>query len=164
MRWSLICAAGFLAACSTSMDVSNTAEAKLRKTVPNAFDSYDQTLRAYQKVGGKRSEIAGAVCSLKNDILSLPSVTTPSTVRMPSFLQADRFANRGKPPKLAMLCKFNGQSKSFTVEATSQVTNQTTQQSVAYGNGYVGTASTTRLTGRLSSTLPWRYILPAVEF
>jgi hypothetical protein len=158
-----------LAACQVTpgLPVNDAITASVQRSTDNEFDRTTMIIRSYRAdENGDTQEIAGAVCSGRNGLVSFRNAITPAAVRMPTYLQADRFANRGRPPALSVSCRLDGQTARVVVQAMSQAGNTTTTGTGVYNpnTGTTTTPVTTRLDGRLSSTLPWFYPGAQVEF
>lgn len=156
-----------LTSCVTSdLEVNQYVNASKHGNAPNVFKSSSSTVRSYAvNSEGKKVEVSGAQCSARNRLVGF-NVKTPAVVTLPTFLQGDRFHERGKPPLIRGKCRYNGKTVVFTIEPSSAV-DHTTEFGTGTYNPSTGTyinPTVTRLTGRLSSTLPWAYPSVKVNF
>lgn len=128
----------------------------------------DQTLgqrgviiRSYANVEGKRTEVAGARCSLRSNEFSA-NVTTPGGVAIPMLIQGSRFANRGKPTPLTVTCEGNELRKTITVDAVPLLAsggNTTTSSS----SGATVSVSTSVISSATAASKPWTFPNISVE-
>lgn len=168
MMWKKLLPVFALTACvKPLLPVDESYSANRRATVGNEFESHSTLIRSFTTgEDGERIEVAGAVCSASNAMLSVTKVKTPALVEMPMYLQADRFKKRGKPPALNWRCSYQGKLAKIVTEAASGRSHKVVYGAATY-NSTTGTYSqpqTVHLTGRLSSTLPWGYPHVEVDF
>lgn len=156
-----------LAACVETLPMNQTVNGSTRRAVEHQYATAGSVLRSYHtNAEGKRVEVAGALCSGRNAWVSFRNAVTPVVVTLPTYLQAERFSDRGKPPPLEITCKLNGKTVRFAAAASSIVSHTTTYGAGSY-NAATGTYAqpvSTELTGRLSPTLPWTYGNISVAF
>ena len=153
-------ATALLTGCGTpSLDIDGRATAAVKKKLENQFGQSTMTIRTFTQRGDETVEVAGAVCQAKNSLVSFSGVKTPAVVTLPTYMQAERFADRGKPEALRGSCTLGSQTWPFVLEASSAAGNVTTSQGATYdpNTGLYSNPTSTRLTSRLSSTLPWSY-------
>ncbi|MEM6307984.1 MAG: hypothetical protein AAF701_08365, partial [Pseudomonadota bacterium] len=140
------------------MELNPESPARTYGSADNEYRSAVVTLRSFNtNAKGDRVEFAGARCTGRNAVVGFKNVITPGQITLPAYLQAERYENRGKPPALKGSCTYDGTSVDFTLDPTSAVGNVVTS-----GTGYYNAATrvystptTSRLTSRLSPTLPW---------
>lgn len=149
-----------LTGCVETLPMNQTVNASTRRTVEHQFATSGSVVRSFRtNAEGKRVEVGGALCSGKNAWVAFSNAVTPIVVTLPTYLQGERFPERGKPPPLEITCKLDGKTVRFAAAASSIVSHTTTYGAGTY-NAATGTYSqpkTTHLTGRLSPTLPWTY-------
>lgn len=167
MRHTVLASLIFLAACVDTLPMNQTVNGATRRAVEHQFATAGSVLRSYRTYAdGKRVEVGGALCSGRNSWVSFRNAVTPVVVTLPTYLQAERFSDRGKPPPLEITCKLDGKTVRFTAAASSIVSHTTTYGPGTY-NAATGTYAqpvSTELTGRLSPTLPWTYGNISVAF
>ena len=157
-----------VSACGVqALDINKPTAARVTHGPENSFGSSAIILRSF-KVNdeGKKVEFGGARCSGKNGLVAFSGVMTPASITVPTYLQAERFSNQGKPPPIKVKCRYEKKDVKFEIIPTSSASNVTTTSGGQY-NAQTGTyinPSVTHLTGRLSSTLPWRYSSANVDF
>lgn len=157
----LLLAAGLaLAACQPAQQIaSKPVKASLRKTVPaeQMLGRTSVVVRTYKKeADGSTSEVTGAKCTLRSRELAA-QVTTPQIVNYPVFLQAARFANRGKPGNMVVTCKVAGMTGTKTIAAFAGVPSKS-NSSTSFVNGQAVTTSSYGLHGKqLATSQPWGY-------
>lgn len=150
-----------------SVDANAVVVAHVTRSPSNSFESSNMTLRSFKTSdAGRKTELIGVECSGKNALVSFSKVAPPVVIKFPTYLQAERFPNRGKPPPIKISCKYNNRVVSFDLKPTSATRNVRVNTYGAY-NAQQGTQSNTSvkyLTSKLSSTLPWRYDSGDVNF
>ena len=156
-----------LMGCAAGLDYNPSVTASIKQRPENQFSLAATVIRSTRvNADGKTEQFGGAICSGGNALVSFSGLVTPAVVQMPSYLQAERFKSKGKPPALTVTCRAEGKTARFTIEPTAAVDNVTTTSGGTF-NETTGTYSqptNTRLTSRLSSTLPWRYPEGVAEF
>lgn len=163
---SLIAMCGLIG-CAEGLEFNPPVTASIKQRPENLFSLTPTVIRSTRvNAEGKTERFGGATCSGGNAWVSFSGLVTPAAVQIPSYLQAERFKNKGKPPALTVACRAEGKTVRFTIEPTADVENVTTTSGGTF-NEATGTYSqptNTRLTSRLSSTLPWRYREAIAEF
>ena len=159
---------GALAGCDApGIELASDVSARTKSRTGNEYNPIKTEIRSFRAgPDGKQVEFGGAVCSGSNAHVSFSGLVTPGVVTLPTYLQADRFANRGQPPALTVTCRAEGKTVNVNLSASNGRSNQTTYSGGQY-NAATGTYSnpqSTRLNSRLSSTLPWYYPGTRVEF
>ncbi|KAB7610400.1 hypothetical protein F9L33_13950 [Amylibacter sp. SFDW26] len=163
-----LCVLSLISGCAVpALELNAPVTARVAKQPTNSFRNSPVILRSY-KVNdeGKKVEFSGAQCSGRNAFVSFSKASTPANIQLPTYLQGERFANRGKPPALKVSCKYGKTENKFILEPTSAVGNVTVSSGTQYNyqTGVYSNPSVTHLTGRLSPTLPWRYSSATVDF
>ena len=164
-----IAALSVLTACAGTppLETSGPQPVRIKQAKDNQFSNKNISIRSYRTAeDGTKVEVPGAVCSGQNVWFALPAISTPAVVQMPTFLQGERFANRGLPPELTVACKLDGKTIKTVLTASSTAQNMTTSSAGYYDaqTGNYSNPTTFHLTARLSSTLPWVYPSVRVEF
>lgn len=154
-----------LAACAdTSIPLSETVNAGIKSRADNQFNPRTTIIRSFRtNEKGKRVQVGGAVCSGSNARISFSNVVTPGRVSIPSYLQADRFTDRGQPPAIALRCELEGKTVRQTWEPSAQVKDGSSDSTTCI-KGNCTSVRTIKLTSKLSSTLPWFYPNEDVDF
>lgn len=156
-----------LIGCTAGLELNPPVTAALKTRPENQFSLTPTVIRSTRvNAEGKSERFGGATCSGGNAWVSFSGLVTPAAVQMPSYLQAERFKNKGKPPALTVTCRAEGKTTRFTIEPTADIENVTTTGAGTYSQstGTYSQPTSTRLTSRLSSTLPWRYPEGIAEF
>ncbi|MGV6839035.1 MAG: hypothetical protein ACWA40_02450, partial [Planktomarina sp.] len=110
-----ICAV-LLAGCTTSLPLNDLAQSDRYRSLSHEFGTSVMIIRSYaMDAEGNKVEVAGAKCTARNKLVGFRNVETPAKVAVPTFLQAERYDNRGKPPVLTGSCTYNGQKQTFTL-------------------------------------------------
>ena len=149
-----------LVACDTSAPLSSDAQVRVVKKAENQFNTAQTVIRAFATGDdGKLVEVTGVRCDLQSGWVRVRGMSVPGAVALPTYLQAERFADRGRPPNMTGTCIYKGRKIPVLIQPSAARSNQSTTQSTGYNatTGTYGTATTTRLTRKLSSTLPWYY-------
>ena len=168
-RWLSLAGLAVLAACGTSpaLDLRPVSDVRLLSNPEHSFGRNVVTVRSFaMDAEGNRVEIAGAQCRLRSAWFSVAPLVTPGQFVAPNYLQAERFAERGRPPAISGTCTFDGKRVAVRSDPTVQRLNSTDSGVPAYNaqTGQTVTPTTTTLTSRLSSSLPWFYPSISVEF
>lgn len=154
--------------CGTpALDLNDPIAARVAREPSNTFGSSAVILRSFKVNDEKKKvEFGGAQCSGRNALVSFSGVMTPANIKLPTYLQAERFSNRGKPPPLKISCRYGKKVVKFDLDPTSSIRNVTTSSGAQYNpqTGVYSNPTVTHLTGRLSPTLPWRYSSADVNF
>lgn len=150
-----------------ALTLNDPVVAHVARKPENTFGGSSIILRSY-KVNDekKRVEFSDAKCSGRNALVSFSRVTTPAHITLPTYLQAERFSNHGKPPPIKVSCKYGKKVIKFDLNPTSSTNNVTTASGGQYNpqTGVYSNPSVTQLTSQLSSTLPWRYSSAEIDF
>lgn len=160
-------AAAVLTACVPALELNEPVAATVTSRAESQFQTAPFTIRSYTlDAEGEAVEFAGAVCSGRSRGVSFRNVATPAVIVAPTYLQAERFADRGRPAPLRITCRANGETITFDHAASDQRGNGSSTVGGVYNasSGTYGTATITSLDSRLSSTLPWYYPPVRVEF
>lgn len=160
MKRIMILTAMALAACTPTSDLNPPSDVTRYKSLQNEFQTNRVVIRSFVKnESGKKVEASGAVCSARNSLVGFRNVVTPAVVELPTFLQGERFPNRGKPPVLNGHCTIGDKKIELVLDPTSEVGNATRTSGGSFdpNTGIYSNPRTTELTSRLSPTLPWYY-------
>jgi hypothetical protein len=160
-------AASVLSACYTPLEMSGPAKtASLRNGPPQerVLGTASSYIRTYHiNAEGERVEIGGAQCTVRSAHFSA-KVVSPQEVVYPSFLQADRFKDRGNPGPVKVICKGSGKSGELTVQATPANMSMGVAQTQVYAQYSDGTTSLAggsftapMYSKQLASSYPWKY-------
>ena len=144
-----------LAACAEpALDIQSAPlSAEVKRSVQNerigAYTRHAVRTYTVDPATGAQTEIAGAVCTLQSAELTL-RVISPATVDLPSFVQRERFPNRGKPDNLTVTCRSDGIAGAQAIEAdTTRRSGSRTTTDPAYISSPIG--------GGQAGSNPWGY-------
>ena len=156
--------------CGPTVELLKLNDAIQAAEVAKAENSFGETyitLRSFRTDdAGEKIEFAGAKCSGRNELISFKGAVTPVRVKVPTYLQGDRFDDRGKPADLRITCKYEGETLTNLLEALSGVQNRLISGTASFNpsTGIYSQPQTVVLSGRLSSTLPWVFPNLNIEF
>jgi hypothetical protein len=160
-------ALSLVSACNTTLETNGQETAQVLRSQDHQFENSIIIVRSFTTGSdSKNVEVAGATCSGKNAWIALANFTTPAQISVPSYLQGDRFADRGKPPALNLKCRYNGKELNSSLIPQNARGNVSRSSGGQY-NAQTGTysnPSVVSLTSKLSPTLPWYYPSLAIDF
>ncbi|EBA13763.1 hypothetical protein [Roseobacter sp. CCS2] len=164
MKRVLFCASALvaIAACAgTSLPVSGTPVAMIQSRAVDSGQTIGGSttlIRTFAAdAAGDVVEVSGVTCRLRSDQFTA-QVITPQFVTYPNFLQASRFANRGRPDPLVVTCRNGDKAGTQVVTAVTQggPGSRTTNSTSTSGTTTVSTAFVP-LTGNIASSYPWTF-------
>lgn len=105
MRRAVLLAGLALAACTAEEITTTPVVASMARGInpDRLIGQQSLEVRTFRKTAEGRKEVTGVPCTLRAPEFSA-KVVTPQRVSLPSFLQGDRFPNRGRPGAVTVTC------------------------------------------------------------